>query len=192
MQRQIRPFARLAQLAGQFAGQVHAARFAEAERLDIIVKSLRAKLLADFHRAEVVRLHENIFDAHQIRRFPFFRRTAVGADKAVVVIIAVIRAEDAFFKGRRRLHDFKRRTGFIIPRDRPVFVIFLRIAGKLVRIEIRVIRHRQNFAGVRIHHDDRCVAGAFVAERGLQFPLHHVLNIFVNRQHEVIPGVFQF
>ena len=110
--------------------------------------------------------------------------------KMPLIVQAVIRAQNAFFKGCRGLDDFERRPRLIVPGHGKIFIIVLRIALKLIGVVIRIIGHCQNFAAMRVHHDDCGMAGALVTERNFQFPFNHILDILINGQHQTIAGVF--
>src|SRR6185436_19792539 len=86
------------------------------------------------------------------------------------------------FERGRRGDDFERRPrlvqilhGAVAPGD----VVELAIG---VRVERRLARHRENFAGARVHDDRAAAGGAVLRHPGMQLALGDVLQVFVDGQ----------
>ena len=94
----------------------------------------------------------------------------------------VVDADDVLFERRARGDDLERRSWLVDVLHGAVPAMLRRCAREGVRIEGRLVRQRENFAGLR-RHDQHGAARGAVARDGLaQLALGDVLQIFVNRQ----------
>jgi hypothetical protein len=105
----------------------------------------------------------------------------MGFDAGVRIDHRLDRHHLLFERGRRR-HDLEGGPGLIQILHGAVAAFGLLGIAIGVRIERRLVRHRQNLAGVRIH-DDRGAAFGFVRDDArVQFAFGDVLQVLVDRQ----------
>ena len=93
--------------------------------------------------------------------------------------------EDVVLDRRGGRDHLVHRSRLVDGRDREVLVRRLGIVGEMVRVEPGVRRHGEDVAAPRVDHDERSPLGAVPPHRGAQCDLRPVLQLLVDRRHDV-------
>ena len=94
------------------------------------------------------------------------------------------RPEHVLFERRRRRHDLEGRSRLVEILDRAVAPRLFADAPVGVRVEGRVVRHREDLARVRIHDDGGAAGGAVLFDAGAQLALGDELEVLIDGQLE--------
>src|SRR5262249_45012959 len=93
-----------------------------------------------------------------------------------------LRRHDLLFECRRNGHDLERRSRLVQILNGAITPTALVVFAIRVRIERRLVRHRENLAGARVHDDDGAAGRAVVQDALMQLALGDVLEILVDGQ----------
>jgi hypothetical protein len=99
----------------------------------------------------------------------------VGVDQRVDV-------HHLLFERRGRRDNLERRARLVEVLDRAVPPLVLLRVAERVRVEGRLVRHRQDLAGPRIHDDGGTALRVIDQDAGAELPLSDVLEVLVERQ----------
>ncbi len=175
----------------RFALQINAGGAAHAKIAQLAVKRHRPHLQADRRGPDIQRLYQNAGHIDHAMRLPVpvFHPDAPGFQKTLIDIGIKGGDHAQIERGGNRQHFH----------DRPRLVLFAnggirqqRGVGHIkigVRVKTGIIRHRQNFAVARVHHQDGALGGPRFADRPLQFAFCQKLHITINRQHNIRPMI---
>ena len=93
-----------------------------------------------------------------------------------------------FLDGGRRGHHLEGGAGFVEVLDGAVAAGALVRGAIVVRVEGRLVSHRQNLAGLRIHDDRRTAEGTVLCDTLAQFALGDMLQELVDGQFDGSAG----
>ena len=113
------------------------------------------------------------------------QRAPIHRHRAVLAVDHVRRLHPRAVQRRRIRHQLEGRPRLIHVAHRQVLQHTRIHVTLIVRIEPRRNRQRKNVPGMRILHDHRPVQRLGLLHLRVQRPLRHVLNVCVNRQHQV-------
>ena len=194
----------------RFTGQVDACFLREAKSLKILIKFLRAEVLADCDKKRVAGIHQAMGEILRAmaRAFVAVNFCARHVDHAVAGVGKVFR-DHVFFHCRSSRDNLKNRSGLIGIRNRAVaplrilragklLIFFLRVRNlfellrrflvcdgvRLVWVKIPFCGHGKDAAGLHIHHNPISAFRLGVHTRLIEAFLQIVLDDFVNRKHE--------
>ena len=107
-------------------------------------------------------------------------------DKSVAAINHSVRIDQTAVNCRTVSNEFENRSGRINTLNRFILIIFRRKLRVAIRVERRVIRHRQNFAGFRINDNRHPGFGVARLHSFFQSLFNLVLNRIVNGQNYIL------
>ena len=173
-----------------FAWQLDPGRFAEAERFRVSQHPLAAHPLRHFGETGIDRILDDVGKRHLAitAAVPVLDHPAADVDRAGVV--EHLFCGNHFFMHRSRRHQrFESGPRLIDAGNRPVAPGLFLITEEYVGIVGRSAGHRQNLAGLRIHHDHRRRLGLGPGQRVVERLLHRELDRAVDRQMDRMAGL---
>ena len=166
-----------------FARQFDARRLTETEPFRIIRQHVTTGTQTDHGKPRIDRVFDNVDKTHVTVAFavPVLNRVSRRIHRARIMQNR-LRCHRTRRQRRRRDDRFERGARFIQVRYRAITKIFFRTFLEPVRIIRRTIGHRQNFAGSRIHHNNRAAGRTCRTHGAIESTLRKKLNLRVNRQ----------
>ncbi len=109
---------------------------------------------------------------------------------ATLTIDHLLRIGDFLFQCRRVGHKLERGARLVHITDRMVLQQAGRRVTKVIRVEGRANGQRENLSRVRILYNHGSIQGMGACQRSVERALRHELNIFIDGQHQVLPGIW--
>src|SRR5262245_33676972 len=157
----------------------------EAESLHIAAQTLGADPETDLDRADVARLDDDVSERKDAVVIASILAYDVGRSEAQLTRVGVDerrgRHHVLFERGGGR-DDFEGRTWLVEILDGTIAPVGLVEFAVDVRIERRLIGHREDLAGVRAQDDGAPAGGAILEHALVQLPFGYVLQVLVDRQ----------
>jgi hypothetical protein len=142
-----------------------------------VAQPLDADLEPDFDRPDIARLDDHVAERQHAVLVPLILVDGAVADpdETGTRVDHRVDRHHFVFDGRGRRHDFERRTGLVEILYGAVPPIGLACLPINVGVERRLVGHRQNLAGSRIHDDGRASLGPVRGDARTQLALRDVL-----------------
>ena len=174
-----------------FSGQINARFFTEAEFFYKVIFIVQSHTPRYFHKAGIGGIFQHLQEGllPMTSRLPGFDTGTADHFIAAVVIRILKHIKQLQLQCRSEGYGFKGGAGLIALPDWQIAVIYITgIILVMIRIEVRLTDHGQNFPGIRIHRQSQCGFRLIALDQIVQLPLHDILNIGINGQLYIHPS----
>ena len=180
-------------LAARGAGEVDGDLHADAEVVQPVVEGVDAHAQRQLHEHGVAgvghRVHQRL-GPMGVARAPAGDLVAVD-DGVSLAVEGVVHAGDAVLQRKGRCQDLEGGAGLIGVLHAGVAhqggQLRQVVARRVVQVEVRLVDHAQDLAGLDVHHHDLHALGARFLQRLLGHALHDGLDDVVHRQANGVP-----